>query len=314
MVSNEWIDRWIGIAEKRFEIGNYSSAIRHYSYVLSRIPTNTRALIGRGDAWMKKGDYIRAFTDYDKAFRLEPENEDIARSRTLALALQSSEKERIALKEHAELEHKKIKEHFEAERKAIAERLEEEYRKKLEEELDTVIEQITADPEELRKEARRNMDQSERFRIYAVMTVCAIPVWILVAFITLGSHQIFGAYAPFVWLPLATASAFPLVMLMWLFLRWRYEAKILSYAFHRKVIVEDRINAYFRGDSERFKKMLKIYITHWIDKSPVELMLDIGGRGKGKNKRKGKSDIPTEILLDKLTELAKVIKLRKSGS
>lgn len=301
MYDDKWVNKWISRADRHFEVGDYRRAIGTYSYILRRIPTNIRALVRRGDAWMEKKEYSKAYADYEKAFNLNSEDTEIARKRRHAITLQFFEEKDKALKKRLEEELGKITEH-----------LEKEYRKKLEKKSRITIEQIEVDPKELREEAEHNRKQSGLFRILAIITVCMIPVWIYFAFTELSHFPIFNVYGHSLRLPITTASSFPLAILAWLFLRWRYEAKVLSYAFQRKAIVENRINAYFRSDPEQFKKMQKIYITQWIDKSPVELMFDIGGRNK---KGGGGSDIPAEALLEKITELkkelTKVIKLGK---
>lgn len=304
MYDDKWADKWISRANRCFETGDYRRAAKIYSYILRRMPTNIRALVGRGDAWMEEKKYLQAYTDYEKAFNLNPEDEEIAHKRRSAFALQFSEKEDEILKKR-----------LEEELKMVTERIEKEYSEKLEKKSRATIEQIAVDPEELREEAKRNRRQSEMFRYLAIMVVYVIPFWIFFAFTELANFTIFDTYGPLLRLPVATISSSPLVILMWLFLRWRYEAKILSYAFQRKAIVEDRINVYFHSDPEQFKRMQEIYITQWIDKSPVELMLDIGGRDK---KSGGGSDIPAEDLLEKITELTKeltkVLRLGKDGN
>lgn len=293
-------DKWIGRANRFFEIGDYRRAIKLYSHVLRRKPTNIRALVGRGDAWMKEKKYLQAHIDYEEAFTLNPEDSEIADKRKFAYASQFSEEKDQTLKKR-----------LEEELGRITERIEKEYREQLEKKSRAAAEQIIIDPKKLRNEAENNKWWSGCYKILAILTVCAIPVWIFLAFAKFSHFQIFNVYGPSLRLPIIAASSFPLAILMWLFLRWRYEAKTLSYAFLRKAIVEDRINAYLYSDPEQFKKMQEIYITQWLNKSPVELMLDIGGRNK---KSGGGSDIPAEVLLDKLIELEKVFGLRKSGS
>lgn len=301
MYDDEWADKWIDRADRCFKDGDYNRSIRIYSYVLRRMATNIRALTGRGDAWMEKKKYVQAYTDYEKAFNLNPSDKEIAHKRRFAFALQFSEEE-----------DKVLKKHLEEERKIIIERFKKERREELKKELRTAIKQITIDPEELRKEAKRNERQSEFFRYCAISTVFLIFVWTLSVFINPTYFHILDIYSPFLRLPIAVAPSFPLMILVWLFLRWRYEAKILSYAFQRKAILEDRINVYFHSEPDRFQEMRKIYITHWIDKSPVELMLDIGTKNKKDGSGSG-SDIPAEAVLDKLAELTKPSKFGKDN-
>ena len=56
------------------EIANLSETIR-------RDPKNAIAFVRRGNAFAKKGDFVRALTDYNEAIRLDPKNADAFFSR-----------------------------------------------------------------------------------------------------------------------------------------------------------------------------------------------------------------------------------------
>src|SRR5262249_15607050 len=60
--------------------GNTDKAIAAYTEAINRDPKYPYSYIGRGDAYMLKGDLDRALVDYDHAVRLDPRNEE-AKSR-----------------------------------------------------------------------------------------------------------------------------------------------------------------------------------------------------------------------------------------
>jgi tetratricopeptide (TPR) repeat protein len=54
----------------------YDKAIAAYTEAIKRDPKYPYAYIGRGDAYLLKGDLDRAQLDYDQALRLDPQNEE----------------------------------------------------------------------------------------------------------------------------------------------------------------------------------------------------------------------------------------------
>jgi tetratricopeptide (TPR) repeat protein len=58
-------------------VGNdqYDKAIAAYTEAIGRDPKYAFAYIGRGDAYLLKGDLDRALLDYDQAIRLDPKDE-----------------------------------------------------------------------------------------------------------------------------------------------------------------------------------------------------------------------------------------------
>lgn len=341
MSEEKRVEEWINRANRAFASGDYETAIERYSRALNIAPNSIRALIGRGDAWIEKGEYAQAFSDYNRTFRLNPRYPDIVHKRNFAMALQSSERERQELeqrldeerkttsarlerefkkrldrelKERLKIQREELGKHLEAEREATTKRLENEYREKLEKELLATVERITEGPKRLHKEAFDNMEESKKFRTWTMMLACAIPFWVLFVYLVLLQGFLIDRTEepfPFFWLFLAATSSSPFFLLIWLFLRWRYEAKTLAYGFACKAIVEERINSYFYDDPEQFKKMLENYVANWGKKSPLEIMLTIGG--KRKKASGGGSDFPAEALLEKITKLIETTKSSTKG-
>lgn len=99
--------------------------------------------------------------------------------------------------------------------------------------------------------------------------------------------------------PIFTALTIPFFLLIWLLLRWGYETKTISYAFQRKAVLEERILLYFNNDSEKLKDMQELFVAHWMEKSPLEVMLAIAG------KRKHGGEAPMDALSGKLEEILK---------
>lgn len=56
--------------------GNTDKAIAAYTEAIGRDPKYSYAYIGRGDAYLIKGDLDRALLDYDHAVRLDPNNDE----------------------------------------------------------------------------------------------------------------------------------------------------------------------------------------------------------------------------------------------
>lgn len=279
-----WNRRGVAWAEK----GEYDNALADMNIAINLDPDIARFWYNRGNVFMEQGKYDRSDADYREAIRLDPKFQDAIHNRSFVSALLSTE----------------------AERKALTERLEMQYEERLKKELDAAVARIiVVDPEKLRNEAHKNMEKSEKFRARAIRIVKMIPVLILLLFFPLIYFHTFEGINLFIWIPLTTVIPLSLSILVWLFLRWGYEAKTLSYEFYREAIVEDRINSYFRDDPEILKEMRRAYLIHWMEKSPLEVMLTIGNKDKG-----GGSDFPAEALLDKLTELAKTLKSSRGDS
>ena len=268
------------IREKKNE---YGGAIEDYSQAIDLKPDYAKAWNARGISWRRKGDYIRAVRDHKEAIRLNPENKIFAYNLSLTLSLQDTERTRIIATED----------------------LREEYSKQLRKELEDAKRQITADTKEFRALANENMNRSEKLRKWAVGILILIAlgllkgIWIIYCIETQDGKL--SQWAFFSWVPVVTALSSPFFLLWWMLQKWSYELKTLSYGFQRKAIVEERLFHYAGNDEKFLQELLKLYLTHWMEKSPLEVMLAIGGKSKGM----GGSDSPTAALLGKIEEGAK---------
>jgi tetratricopeptide (TPR) repeat protein len=54
--------------------GQHDKAIAAYSKAIKLDPKYSFSYLGRGDAYLAKGDRTRALQDYERAARLDPEN------------------------------------------------------------------------------------------------------------------------------------------------------------------------------------------------------------------------------------------------
>ena len=70
--------------------GQSDKAIAAYTEAIGRDPKYSYAFVGRGDAYLLKGDLDRALLDYDQAVRLDPHN-DTAKARAEVLRAERSQ-------------------------------------------------------------------------------------------------------------------------------------------------------------------------------------------------------------------------------
>ena len=123
----------------------------------------------------------------------------------------------------------------------------------------------------------QNMRLSTRMRIAAMLVLVLVGLGWLVAFASPPAD----AAAMLLRLVLAAAVSVPFLLLWWMLQRWGFEAKTLAYGFQRKAIVEERLFDYAQGDEALRKRLMTICLVHWMEKSPLEVMLAIGGKSKG---------------------------------
>ena len=259
------------------EKGEYDKAIADLNEAIRLKPDDVDAWNNRGAAWYEKGEYDKAIADCDEALRLKPDLQEAIHNRAVAIALKSSE----------------------AEHKEIAERLEKEYEEKLEQQLQSAVGQITADTKDFRQSYNDHKALSETLRgvAIALLVVIGIGLPIILWIIYCNEKDSLGTWGLMPWLPIVTAISAPFFLLWWMLQRWSFEALTLAYGFQRKAIVEERIFRFAGDDAKLRKELLKIYVVHWMEKSPLEVMLTIGGK-----KGMGGGDSPTAALLGKLAE------------
>ena len=285
---------WSSRGEAWYRKGEYDKAIDDLDVALRLSPNLGDAWRVRGDAWRRSGKYDEAVNDYNRALRFFPGNEEIKQNLNVALSLQASKTEREEVIENLKLE----------------------YNKNLQERLDKSVGKILEDETEFRSAYEANKAASFKLRLLAVGILLFIAsVWGclflgLYNFDTQTELQAPNLSVFFSWVPILATFTTPLLLLIWLLLRWGYEAKTLSYAFQWKVTLEERILLYFRNDIETLKDMQKFFVTHWTEKSPLEVMLTIGG------KRKHGGEAPVDALSGKLEELLSNLKSKvdKGGS
>ena len=272
----------------------YDRVIEDMSEALRLSPDSSNAWRIRGDAWRKKGEYDKAVADYKKSLRFFPEDEEIKQNLNVALALQASGSEREEMIKNLKLE----------------------YDKKLREEVDKSVGRVLEDKTEFRSAYKTNKCMSFWLRVSAVillLIIACVWVYLFVGTYNFDAREELQTFNPNVFLrraPVFTTLTAPFLLLVWLLLRWGYETKAISYAFQRKAILEERMLLYFRNDMERLKDMQKFFVTHWMEKSPLEVMLAIGG------KRKHGGETPADAISGRLEELINILKVRtgKDGS
>lgn len=145
--------------------------------------------------------------------------------------------------------------------------------------------EIMAGIQQLRKNEKDNMRRASQACYWTVVLVVLFALALLLAFWQIYLFEIQdGIFSPLkflAWLPFVIVGSLPFILLWWILQRLSYESKTLAYGFQRKAIVEERLFHYFGDDPELLKQMQKTYLVHWMEKSPLEVMLTIGGKNKG---------------------------------
>lgn len=143
-----------------------------------------------------------------------------------------------------------------------------------------------ADTAEFRQGYKDNIRAAEDYEAQARELLFKIGWGLGIAFAVIAVLELlFGGWDPvdiLLWIPVAAAVSAPFFLQVWLLRRRRYECLTLAFGFQRKAIVEERVFAYAgEGGAARRRELLAFYVAHWMDKSPLEVMLSIGGKGKG---------------------------------
>ena len=274
-----WNGKGLAYAEKKA----WDDAIDHYDESLRRNPDYAEALYNRGNAWTGKQKWKQAIANYEQAIRLKPDYKEAIHNRAVALALQSSD----------------------AEFKELAQNFKNQYDERLQGELELAVVKLTKESKEFRKKEKQNMSWSIGLRICSIVLLAIFAFGLFLVFREIYLVEVKnGGLKPtsfLSWVPAVIAISSPLFLLWWMLQRWSYELKTLAYGFQRKAILEERILLFFRNDREKLKRMQELYIAHWMDKSPLEVMLSIGSRGKSMDSSLAK-DLLSK-LLDKLSNV-----------
>ena len=279
---------WLGRGKAWYRKKEYDKAIDDLNETLRISPNSGDAWRTRGDAWRRSGEYGKAIADYNEARHFFPEDEEIKQNLIVAMALQASR----------------------AEREDIVESFKSEYGRDLMEQVSKSLGQILKDRTGFLSAYRRNMRVSILFRVLAVsllITIACVWIYLFAGTYNFDMQEELQTFDPNIFLRRAsvfTTLTAPFLLVVWLLLRWGYEAKTISYAFQRKAILEERILLYFNDDAEKLKDMQELFVTHWMEKSPLEVMLAIAG------KRKHGGEAPMDALSGKLEELISIIKAR----
>lgn len=261
----------------------WDQAIACYNEALKLNPDCAEALYNRGNVWNEKKEWQQAITDYEQAIRLKPDYKEAVYNRSVALALQSSDEE------------------F----KKLAQNFKNQYDEQLQRELEVAVVKLTEDSKEFRKEGKQNMSWSIGLRILSIFLLLIFAGGLFAVFREIYLVEVkdggLKSTSFLSWAPAVIAISSPLFLLWWMLQRWSHELKTLAYGFQRKAILEERILLFFRNDREKLKKMQELYIAHWMDKSPLEVMLSIGSRGKSVDSLFSKELLSK--LLDKLSNV-----------
>ena len=101
-----------------------------------------------------------------------------------------------------------------------------------------------------------------------------------------------------------TAISAPFFLLWWGLQRRRYECLALAHGFLSELIIEALIDSSSADEKSRYE-LAKLYIRHWMDKTPLEVMLT-----KGKNTEESAS---TSIVMEKILSALRNLAGRGGG-
>ena len=265
---------WSCRGKARIEKGEHDKALFDFNEAIRLQPNDEALLYHRSNIWLRKGEFEKAIDDCDAALRLHPSYQKAIDNRNSAIALRT----------------------MKIEGEKFGERMKEEYNKRLEKELESAVKQITEDQTEFRDAYKSNLKYSRWLRITTIVFSIAIGLGVIgfFWFIYHMEKDSLGGWKLVPWIPVVTAISVPFIAAWWILQRWSFELKTLAYGFHRKAILEERILLFFRSDREWLRDLQKIYVIHWMEKSPLEVMLAIGGKGKSM----GGANSPTTALLE----------------
>lgn len=126
------------------------------------------------------------------------------------------------------------------------------------------------------------MQLSRNYEKRAQQLIWLLSVGILISFgsIYYIEKDSLGPIRLLIWLLAVTAIFLPLFVRYLALQTRRYECLTLAYGFQRKAIVEERLFRYAGENGQLRDELLKVYLVHWMEKSPLEVMLAIGGKSK----------------------------------
>ena len=269
--------------------GEREEAEKSYNEAIRLKPNFVQALTNRGTIKSLRGDRDGAIEDYEQALHHDPD---------FQTAIYNRESE---LTKTDEVFRREAKKRFETK---FQER-------QLGQELKAAVKQIKADTKEFRDSYEENKGAAKKYENDSQKLLLKIGQGLLGGFIAifiielllawLGGACGWGSFEEnkwsplrlLPWVPVVAAVSTPFFLKYWALRKQRFETLTLAYGFQRKAIVEERVLIYASDYPELRKELLKIYVLHWMEKSPLEVMLAIGGKSKGMG---GSSSTVTEVL------------------
>ena len=314
-VANFWVNRGNFWHTK----GNYDKAIEDYSQAIRLRPDYALAFSNRGNSWSAKREYDKAIEDCKEALSLNPGDSRTKHIMNISqrkkdeqskINKERSEDTRFTSEEKQTINEQTVANAVQAtelERREIAESIKKEYSEQLGKKLETAVEQIEHDTKEFRKDHRSNLRYSNILRVLAMFFLAITAVWVVGIFWFIHYHFLAGGtlgnWGLIAWIPVVTVISTPFVVIWWMLQRWSFELKTLAYGFQRKAILEERILLFFRNDPERLKEMQKLYVVHWMEKSPLEVMLAINGKGKNIGRENSSASALLKEMLDSVSKI-----------
>ena len=307
-----WLNRGNSWHAKR----EYDKAIEDYKHAILLKPDYALAFSNRGNSWSAKGEYDKAIEDCREALGLNPGDirtqhiMDISQRKKDERGKDKNDDARLTPEEQESIRDQVIARAIQAselERKAITEDIKREYSEKLGKELESAVEKVVQDTTEFRENYKSNLRYSRILRVLGIISLATIVVWMVVSFLFIHYHFLgsgtLGNWGLIAWIPVVTVISMPFVVIWWMLQRWSFELKTLAYGFQRKAILEERILLFFRNDPERLKEMQKLYVVHWMEKSPLEVMLAINGKSKNVTRENSSASALLKEMLDSINKI-----------
>ena len=297
--------------------GEYDKAIADYNESIRLKPDDERSWYNRGRTWNAKGEYDKAIADLNEAIRLKPDDASTWNNRGVAWSKKGEDDKAIADYDEAiglnpESAFAWNNRGNAWKEKGVWDNAIADYNEaiRLQPDLQGAIHNLanvwslkasSANTEEFRKSEKLNMKKSDDYEKQAQELLPKIgkglgigfagTVFIELLFIWNGAEA--NPFRLLPWLLVVAAISSPFFLKYWALQKRRYETLTLAYGFQRKAILEERVFLYAGGDDKFRQKLLESYLVHWMEKSPLEVMLAIGGKSKGMG---GSSSAASELL------------------